>query len=473
MKNLGNIIFFLLLINSLVHANVRATVDETNVELGDVVTYSLHLNGENIKRPNIDTLCGVDVTSTSAQTNMQMINGSYSKSYTLSYTFVPDKNCTIEPIEVTIDGKVQKSNSVTLEVTKAKFHPNADFIVELNTSKKEIYVGEPFDVVLLLKQKLDAEAIDNKFVEPKFKGFWVKRKSNPIRQQNSKYITTKIVYTLAPQRVGKLTISKAELHIAKRSKNDDMWGSWVPNVKWKTYFSNTLDIQVKALPEGINLVGNFNISASITKKQLNQNEALNLTLEVIGDGNLEDIDSFKPYIDGVNVFDEKIVIKNNKLTQKMAFVGDKDFTIPPFSLKFFDPNTKEIKTISTKPIKIKVNNTQPVNTTLNIKKSKEQQTQKVFIKNHFLSFYNLIFYIFGLFSGIVLMRFKPWSIYKKNEKKVSIKEPKKLLVKLLPFKDDKNVQKIIDTLEENIYENNKIQIDKQLLKELLKKYGVK
>ena len=474
MKNLGKITIFLLLITNMLYADVRATVDETNVELGDVVTYSLHLSGGDIKQPQIDTLCGNDVTSTSTQTSINMVNGNYSKTKTFSYEFMPQKSCTIEPIEVEIDGKIQKTNPVEIKVTKSASSVDADFILKLSSSKKEVFVGEPFDVSLILKQRVDAEALDSKFQAPSFKGFWIKAQSQPTKKQDDKYVYTKLSYTLAPQRVGDLNISQAKLQIAKRDHSRDSWGSWIPNVKWKTYFSNTLSIKAKPLPEGVTLVGHFNISATVTKKEVSQNEALNLTLEVLGDGNLEDIKSFKPYIDGVNVFDEKIVVKNHKLTQKMAFVADRDFTIPPFKLRFFNPQTKQIETISTNPIHIKVKNSKVKDEPLVVKKESktEQKDKTVVVKESFSSLYGALLYIFGLVSGIVLMVFKPWNRYQQKEKKVSIKEPRKLLIKLLPFKNDKEVEEIMDILEKNIYHDSDIKVDKKVLKEIFKRYNI-
>jgi hypothetical protein len=70
------------------------------------------------------------------------------------------------------------------------------------------------------------------------------------------------------------------------------------------------------------------------------------------------------------------------------------------------------------------------------------------------------------------MLLKPFKSFKR-EKAFNIKDEKLLLIKLLPFKDkDVDVQKIVDTLESNIYSGKKEKIDKKLLKEILKKYEI-
>jgi oxygen tolerance protein BatD len=472
MKNLGKIVLLLLLAQYSALASVKATVDATSIEVGEMVTYSLHISGKDVERPVIHSLCGTDVISTSSQTSIEMINGDISRSNILSYKFMPQKDCVIEPIEVEIDSKIEKSNSVEIKVGNVVANKDADFILELKTDAKEIFVGEPFEVILLFKQKAGAEAVDSKFIAPELKGFWIKGESKPQRSQDGKYSVSKVVYTMAAQRVGKLDITKAQMRIASRSHVRDSWGAWIPKIKWRTYYSNELSVEVKALPGGVDLVGNFSILATADKSEINPSEALNLTIEVLGSGNLEDIKSFKPYIDGVNIFDEKIVVNGNKLTQKIAFVAENDFVIKPFILKYFDPTSKEIKTISTNEISIKVKNAKPKEE-LTIKRE-EKVIEKPIVEAKeapLASFLLAIVFISGLVFGVLLMILKPWKLFKK-EKTVSIKDHKTLLMKLLPYKDDEEVQDMVDILEKNIYSDAKIDLNKKLLKEIVKKYSL-
>lgn len=481
MKNLGKILLFALLIPHVAFAGVKASVDSNEVELGEMVTYTLEVTGENIARPNIRTLCNTDVISTSSQTSIQIVNSNYQKSYQLSYKFIPQENCIIEPIEIEIDGKIEKSNSVELKVNPVTKSSDADFMLELKTDKKELFVGEPFKLTLLLKQKKGSQAIDNEFIAPKLKGFWIKNETQPITTENDKYIITKVIYTMTPQRVGLLKIQKAKIRIATRSHRRDSWGGWVPQIKWRTYFSNDLELDVRDIPAGVDLVGEFEIQASVDKTQANANEAVNVVITIKGDGNLEDVKPFKPYIDGVSVFDEKVHIKGSTLTQKIAFVGDRDFTIPSFKIKSFNPKTKEIKTTSTKEIHVKIKNAK-AEEKLTIKKQepiqKEQITHKakeeprqVYAKTQeqIPLLWIVTTFIAGVVLGLLLALYKPWKIFNK-EKSFSVKDEKMLLIKLLPYKDDEEVKELIDTLEKNAYSDEKLYVDKKLLKKVVKKY---
>jgi len=475
MKNLGKIFLIFLLTPIYIFASVIASVDNTTVTKGEYVTLNLSVTGEDIKKPSISSICGYDILSSSSQTNITMVNGDYKKKYVLSYSFMPLKSCKIEPIEIEIDSKKEKTNPINIEVTNQKVDKNSEFILSLVPKKREVYVGESFNVDLLFKQKEGAGAVDSRFEEPKFKGFWIKGHSKQSTYKDGNYNVTKISYILSAQRAGHLSILPAKIGIAKRVNTRDSWGMFMQNVKWKTYFSNSLDIDVKPLPQNVKYIGDFKISANVDKTTINKNEALNLTLKIVGNGNLEDMQSFKPSIDGVTIYDEKIVIKNNQLTQKMAFISDNDFIIKPFVLKYFDIKTKKIKTISTNEIKVKVNGVK-VKEQLIVKKDAKQKIepiQKMEVVNNGISkTVAFIIFIFGVLVGVLVMITKPWNISNTKSKKINIKDEKLLLVKLLPFKDDVEVKKIMDILEKNIYSSDKEKLDKKVLKDILDRYNI-
>jgi len=477
MKNLGKILLFIVLFTAYLNATVTAKVEPSYVYAGDSATYMLTLQGNKIKKPLLLDICGNDITATGSQTSIESVNGNYQRSYVLSYEFVPQKSCTIDPSEVRIDGKVERSNSVKVNVKPRAQDNTAEFLLSFEVAKKELYIGEPFSVTLLLKQRLGANAVDSKFIAPEFKGFWIKSESKPERTQDSEFITTKLRYTLAPQRAGMLTIEPARLKIATRARQNG-WGSFMPQVKWRTYYSNTVEVAVKEIPNNAKLIGNFTISAVVDKKEVNPNEAINVTVNVVGEGNLEDIESFRPYVTGVNVFEEKIEITGNKLTQKIVFVSDKDFTIPSFELVYFDTQTQKVKKITTQPIDIKVVGAALTPQKLEIKRDsglhedmKKSVTKEEESKKDYLLI--LIAFFIGLLLGIVSVLLLKSKREKKTTLKFDIKNEKELLVRLLPYKEsDTKVAEIIAILEENIYTTKKTAVDKKVLKEILTKYKI-
>lgn len=346
-----------------------------------------------------------------------------------------------------------------------------DYSLKLQSTKKEVYVGEPFEVTLLFKQRRDAEPVDSEFTSPKFSGFWIKSESKPQKMQEGNYDITKIVYKVAAQRVGNLKVSAAKIRIATRVHTKNSEGLSVSKVQNTTYFSNELNIEANALVNGVDLVGDFSISARVEKSKVEVKEALHLTLEVLGEGNIEDISILTPSLLGVNVFEDEAVINANKLTQKVTFVAENDFTIPPYVLSYLDIKSQKIKTIATQEITVKVKNAKAIQELILKEAGEETLDKTLSTQNFFSDFWIATAYIVGLLSGVLLMIYKPWNLLAK-EKRASVKKPKTLLWKLLPYNSDKKVDDIINALERNIYLNNGEDIDKKVLKEIIEKYKI-
>ena len=487
MKNLGKTVFFLMFLlfsTSLWGGSVVANVDHKKVLPGERVTLQIEVFGDEIEVPQIDTLCGVDVVSSSTRQSIQIINTNVTKNYVYAYGFEPENNCTIEPIEVKVDGKTEKTKPIKITVTnRLPQNKNENFILELKSDKKEVFVGEPFEVRLIFKQKRGVEAIDSKFYPPKLEGFWIKHQSEPKKEIQGEYIITTIYYTMAAQREGNLHISPAKIKIAVRDKSVDFWNSFMPSVQWRTYYSNPIDLKVYAPPKGVKLVGNFDISIKVDKTMIHPGEAVNGLITIQGNGNVEDIEAFKPYIKNGNVFEEKPIIdeKNGIFKQKIAFVADNSFTIPPFSIHFFDPKTKRITTKSTAPIKIKVIGAKKEEP-LTIKKATQtnnaaQSIQKSsftsMIKSSFAITWIILSFIAGVFIGGILVFFKFYASNKKLLKRFNFDDKKTLFIKLLPYKDRHDVKEVLDMLEDHLYGDKNVKIDKEKLKAVIQKYTIR
>ncbi|MBD3823915.1 MAG: BatD family protein [Epsilonproteobacteria bacterium] len=471
MRSLGKIIAILIVFSHALYAKVEAKLDFSSVELGDSVTLSLLIDGKDIKDPQISQICNSDILSTSSQTSIQMINGSYAKQYILSYKFEPKASCEIEPITVEVDGKAEKSNALKVEVKPQSSANDGLFTLLLETQKSELFVGEPFDVTLTFKQRRDAEAVDSKFIAPDLKGFWLKGETQPVREQAGGYAITKITYTLAPQREGNLSIPAAVMKIASRINARDSFGMWIPQIKWKSYYSNELKIHAKPLPGGVTLVGDFGLKVSAQRQSVNAGEAFNLSVEVQGDGNLEDIKSFKPAIAGVNVFDEKIDINGSVLTQKLAFVADSDFTIPSFELRFYDPKAKSIKRVASEPINVRVINNKPKEP-LKIQRGEAADEDSHAKGGDEVSLgMMIVLFLAGAASGAAGALL--WSKRDAKEaRSFRIDDEKSLMIKLMPYRDDAEVKLLLERLEAKLYGGSDEKIDKKAVKTLLKKYNI-
>ena len=474
MKNLGRVILFIFLTLSL-NAEVLTSVNTKEVVQGDSITFSLEFIGEKPNSFTISRLCDSRVLSTSSMTNIKSINGQMNRSYVYSYEFEPSKSCTIEPIELIVGGKKVYTKKIDIKVTKASKSRSSKYILDLNTTKQSVYVGQNVPITLTFKQRYDADGVDSKFTPPSFKNFWQKDEIQEGRTKEGQYTITKVTYMVTPQKDGNLSIEPALMKIATKEFTRGDWGNFMPKLKWHSYYSNPLVLEVKPLPQGVDLVGDFNISVDVDKRQIENNEAINVTYKIVGEGNLEDIEIKIPYIDGVNHFDEEPKIKGDIYTKKVAFVADRDFTIPSVELKYLNPNTNEIKIIRSKAIDIDVlHEKSRVDEKLKIKKAtpiSSEVKEKIVYKN---SLSELI-YSFLLGASSVLFVWFFVFLYNKSEKKTKdIKLDDKAILNLLIMNQEHpKAKEYIDILEQKIYKSKKVSYDKKELKKLVKELSEK
>ena len=92
-------------------------------------------------------------------------------------------------------------------------------------------------------------------------------------------------------------------------------------------------------------------------------------------------------------------------------------------------------------------------------------------KEVFNKLYLALAVLIGIVIGILLMIIKKFISFEKK-KKLNLKDTKMLLVKLMPYKENHDVKVLVDTLENNLYAEEKQEIDKKTLKEIIKKYEI-
>ena len=486
MKNLGKRTLFLLLAATLpLFAGIKATVDDTRITVGDTVTYTVSVSGQNIEKPVLNELCGQKIQSTSQGTSMQMVGNKFTKEYTFSYQFSPLKDCTIDALTLKVDGKEETAEAIDIRVVPMTITKDSPFILAMRSEQQQVRVGEPFKVVITFKQRRGSNAVDSKFEAPQIKNFWLKEQAQSRRFEEGEYSVTHLTYILAAQKPGKLTIDPAQLKIATRSASKDAWGQWLPKLKWRTYFSNSVDMEVLPLPEGVDLVGDFNIEAKADMTEIEPNQAVNVMLRVSGSGNFEDIDSLKPLIPGVSVFDEEAEVNGffeqgdykGSWSQKLAFVSDRSFTIPSVELRYFDTKSQSVKTVRTEPINVKVNGTTEVQQkqalTIERPAVADEATEAVqpFARGSW-EIPMAIGVAIGLLIAISVMLI-PWERLKRKgrEDAVSLKDHKAVLMRLMPHRHDPEVAEMIEKLESSLYAGASETIDKKQLRTLMKRVG--
>ncbi len=480
MTNLGKIFFTYIFLVTTLSAQLSVSVDTTDVTIGERVTLHIVVSGKDAMAPQLSSICGENIISTSSSTSVQGINGVFTKKQTFEYVFIPTTSCTIEPITVQIDGKDEVSESIDLTVSPMKVTKNSRFILELETDKKKIHVGEPFKLTVVFRQKHNSNAVDSKFALPELKNFWIKEEAQSRKFEEDGYIVQRLSYIVAAQKSGYHTISPARIEIAARTQKQDSWGQWFATLKWRTYFSNDIEVEVLPLPQNVSVVGTFKIEATANTTEVNASEAVNVTVKISGSGNFEDIKGFKPKLKGVGVFDEepstKALIEQGQYrgvwSQKIAYVPMHDITIEPFELEYFDLKSNSVKTIQTEPIQIHVNNAAPV--TKEPLKIQRAEVKEVIAEAEADSSDGS--FVFGLIFGAVigfLLGMLPWRkwIGRDDSVKTSYKNERDVLTLLLNNLDDDEASKMASQLEAKLYDGKDVIIDKKMLKQLYKKYS--
>jgi uncharacterized protein YneF (UPF0154 family) len=82
-------------------------------------------------------------------------------------------------------------------------------------------------------------------------------------------------------------------------------------------------------------------------------------------------------------------------------------------------------------------------------------------------------FLAGLLTGASAVYFIFLRSNEKKQKRFNYKNDKELFLKLLPYKDEKEIKEILDKLEAKIYLNQKVELDKKKIKEILIKYNIR
>jgi hypothetical protein len=343
--------------------------------------------------------------------SVQIINGSMSQSTSISYVIASKKEgrFVIGPASVTINGSKKESNSVTIDVVKSgapnQGNPAAggnaqggaagnaqgastgeeNLFARTTVSKTKVYQGEQITVIHKIYTKLALRGFqDVKF--PSYNGFW----SQDAPQKGQITLGTENVdgvnYSVAelkrtfifPQRPGSLEIDPLEVACIVRQRTKQQQSIWDPFfgtggyedivVKAKT---RPVKIEVLPLPEAnkpedfSGAVGNFSFKAVLNKSKVKTNEAMNLSINISGSGNLKLIDALKVNIPGdIEKYDPKI--SDNITVNTSGVSGSKnfeyvliprhagDFRIDPISFSYFNPEKKMYVTLPSAGFNISV-----------------------------------------------------------------------------------------------------------------------
>ncbi len=377
-------ILTLLLSSFLIASKVKVKVSSTRIVPGQSLKVKLIAQGDKVKFPDIQKIASYPVESIRRASDIEsrFINGELitKNQKILSFEIYPDKNLTIPSMSVEVDGKSYTTTPIKVEVTKVKVGSAGSFEIHISTDKKSIFQGEPFIVTIDAIEPLNNKSVQMQYTPPVFKDFFVKALGGEKQIHKKNKIIHRLSYLLTPQKAGILHVDSALLRIGTRdlSAPYDPFGIFGSPIRWSTLRSNSVKISVKPLPISADLVGDFKVKSTVDKTKVKANKPVNYTLEIFGEGSLEDLSDPVFDIPGATVYSDDAVIKsevkNGKLyshwIKKYVFISDQDFIIPSLKLVEFNYKTKKKKILKTKKFSIYVKGGVKHSTTNSISKAK-------------------------------------------------------------------------------------------------------
>lgn len=335
---------------------------------------------QQLKMPSFD---GLHQLGESTLNSVSINNGEVNNISGIEVVLVADQEgeYTIGSASISIGGKRYKTNPIKIIVKrglKPKTEPGKRLQGAFLTT--EVSETHPFlnqEVVLTVKIYARDYSILNRlrnYKEPDFSNLVAKyvseRVNNSVRQElvnGVTFVSQELArYILFPQKTGDLEIDPFSIQVLISG----YYGS--ENVELS---SDPILLKVRHLPPGkpdnfSGAIGNYNLNASISKKETKSNEAVNLEVEIIGSGNLntlktpkvampEHIETFAPTKKEVIELRPSgmkgKVVENHVLVP--AYGGE--YKIGPVTFNYFDPAQQKYVTLKTKPFELKVDGPEP------------------------------------------------------------------------------------------------------------------
>ncbi len=314
--------------------------------------------------------------------SIQIINGKTTRSSQTSYTYILQARrtgtFTLAPATAKVRGDEIRSRAVSVQVVddassaarrgsppvtsatppsrtrpQGSTHGNrtapadnadADIFMRLSLSRSSVVVGEPVTATLKIYHRANLVGFENARF-PSFKGFWSQETEAPTNIEFQREQVGETVYNSAvmrrwviiPQKSGDQTIDAAEIvclvNQQRRSSGnsifDDFFGNNYLTLRQRVSTA-PVTLHVSALPGGAPAsfsggVGEYTVSAQLSKGTINTHDAASLTITVSGKGNVALLEAPKvKFPPDFEVYD----IKTSVNTDKSGTSGSKTFEIP-------------------------------------------------------------------------------------------------------------------------------------------------
>lgn len=228
-----------------------------------------------------------------------------------------------------------------------------------------------------------------------------------------------------------------------------------------------LNFHVKPLPEGTQLVGDFSLTHKIKQHKAKAHEPIPIQISIKGMGYPPLVDSLLPKEGNFTRFTEKPLVKSfpsskgtqSSVTYPMALSHSQSFTLYPIVLQAFNPKTQKSYTLELPAQRFEI---QEVDTQTLVDKIDSPEV----LREDWSWLRTLLSYLVVFAAGYLTALSWKWKKRQSHKedhpliKKIEACKEEKALLQLLMAADSKRFMPIIEKLEESLYGNGKINLDK-------------
>ena len=403
------LIIFSILASCLYAQDIRltATVSVNVITVDDRFEYSVEVSGKSTSLPAVEYPDFSDfyiLSGPNTSTSIQLINGAMTSSKRFSFILQPraEGKFTIGKATINANGNTHSSNEIIITAQKgsAKRQPQQqaqksrdvpevsgeNLFLRTEVSRTNVYIGQQITVDYKLYYRVNIRNYERPN-PPKNAGFWTEELKMPNRPRQETEIINGVNYNVAtlykvalfPTQVGELTIEPMQIKLEilvksqrRRSIFDSFFDDPFGRTVQKTIASKPVRINVKSLPvdgKPANFngtVGKYQFNVSVDKPETQVNEAIALKLKLNGIGNIKLIELPKPVISSdieqyepkfaTNIDNSRNGISGSKSAEYILIPRlEGEYEIKPITFSFFDPRVKKYNTITSKPIRLKIN----------------------------------------------------------------------------------------------------------------------
>lgn len=415
MKRLISALIFLVAVASSVWSQASFSVNVPGrVTVGSKfsVTYVLknaEASTSSLKVPQINGCTLIYGPSVATSQSYQIVNGQASSSSQQEYSFYyrADKEGTfnVSPASIVANGKKLTTKSATITIVASGSSQQSggsnsrqqvtiddissqasgknvkadDVFIRISTSRSSVYEQEAIECTIKLYTKYSISEF-MPITQPTFNGFLVEdlqfQSSINAREtfNGQEYLTAVLKKcVLFPQKSGKLTIVSGTYDLSVVQYDQVNMGFYTvnqPTTKKIRINSNSASVDVLPLPSPqpagfTGAVGHYDVSSRMSTNNFRTNEPATLTYTIRGTGNIKYIKD--PEIDFPSEFEQytpqhevDAEMKGNNVsgtsTTEFTFIPKEvgSFTVNVPDFVYFDPSSKEYKTIHLDSYNLKV-----------------------------------------------------------------------------------------------------------------------